>query len=288
MRAAEDFDPDAYTVESRNTWNAAAPRYDKLSASLFGPTAAEFVEFAGIRKGWRVLDVACGPGIASRAAALRAGEKGKVLAVDLAPEMVALGASRPPEKKAAPIEWRVMDAEKLDLSDASFDAVVCQLGLMLFAKPLEALKEMRRAAAPGAPVACLVQGRRTSMLFTALVMDALVQRAPRLRAPKGAPTLFAFGPDGILEEAFAQAGLTEIVTKRLSGVFRFSSAEEYWTTMTEGAGRTGAMLRSLSPELQNKVKADVVRRAAKRRAGRHVAIPYEFVMGRGLAPALRR
>jgi ubiquinone/menaquinone biosynthesis C-methylase UbiE len=282
-----EFDPDAYTADSRATWSEAAPRYDKLSAALFGPAAEEFMAFAGLRKGWRALELACGPGVATRAAARRLGEKGSLLATDFAPEMLEIAASRPPERRAAAVEWRAMDAQKLDLPDASFDAVICQLGLMLFARPDDALAEMRRVAKPGAPVACLVQGRRTSMLFTALVMDAIVSRAPHLRAPKGAPTLFAFGPDGILEEAFTRAGLTEIVTKRLSGVFRFASPEEYWATMTEGAGRTGAMLRSLKPEVAAKVKADVLRRAAKRRVGGFVEIPYEFTMARGLKPSLR-
>ena len=287
MDPAGEFDPDAYTADSRAAWSEAAPRYDKLSAALFGATAEEFVAFAGLRKGDRVLEAACGPGLVTRAAARRVGEKGSVLATDFAPGMIALASSRPAEKRAAPVEWRLLDAQKMDLPDASFDAVLCSLGLMLFARPHDALAEMRRVAAPGAPVACLVQGRRSAMLFTALVMDALVARAPKLRAPRGAPTLYAFGPDGILEEAFTQAGLTEIVTKRLTGEFRFSSAEEYWTAMTEGGGRTGAMLRSLSPELQAKVKADVLRRAAKRRVGGFVEIPYEFTMARGFASALR-
>lgn len=283
MPTIKDFDPDAYTAESRQTWSEAAPRYDKLSAALFAPAAKEFVAFAGLGKGWKVLDVACGPGLASRAAARRVGERGQILAVDLAPGMIALAQSRSSEAGSAPVEWRVQDAQKMDLPDASFDAVICQLGLMLFARPHEALCEMRRVAAPGAPVACLVQGRRSEMLFTALVLDAIVSRARHLRAPKGAPTLFSFGPDGILEEAFAQAGLTDIVTKRLRGTFRFATPEAYWEELTQGAGRTGAMLRSLPAALQAKVKADVIRRAAKYRAGAAVAIPYEFVMARGLA-----
>ena len=282
-----DFDPESYTAEQLSTWNEAAPRYDALSSSLFGPVTEEFMDFTGLRKGWRVLDVACGPGIASRAAARRATEKGSVLAVDLAPGMVALAASRPAVKRAATIEFRAMDAQKLDLSDASFDAAISQLGLMLFARPDAALAEMRRVVVPGGPVACLVQGRRSSMLFTALVMDAIVSRAPHLRAPKGAPTLYAFGSDGILEEAFARAGLTEMVTRRISGVFRFPTPEDYWSCMTEGAGRTGAMLRSLPAEVQVKVKADVLRRAAKRKVGRAVEIPYEFAMARGFTPMIR-
>jgi ubiquinone/menaquinone biosynthesis C-methylase UbiE len=287
MAAMSEFDADAYTAEASRTWTEAAPRYDKLASALFGPTADAFIEFAGVRRGWRVLDVACGPGLAARAAARRAGETGRVLAVDLAPGMIALAGARPAARRVAPIEWRVMDAQRLEVSDASFDAVLCQLGLMLFGRPERALAEMRRAAAPGAPVACLVQGRRHAMQFTSLVFDAIVARAPHLRAPKGAPTLFAFGPDGVLEEAFAKAGLTEIVTRRLAGTFRFPSAEAYWETMIEGSGRTRAMLDSLPAETAAKVKADVLRRAGKRRSGRSIEIAYEFVMARGMAPSRR-
>jgi ubiquinone/menaquinone biosynthesis C-methylase UbiE len=282
-----EFDPDAYTTESRGTWDESATRYETMSSSLFGPVTEEFMDFVGVRKGWRVLDVACGPGIASRAAARRATEKGSVLGVDLSPGMVKLAASRPAEKRSAPLEFRVMDAQKLELPDASCDAAICQLGLMLFARPDAALAEMRRVVVPGGPVACLVQGRRSAMLFTALVMDAIIARAPQLRAPKGAPTLYAFGPDKILEEHYSRAGMTEMVTRRLSGVFRFPTPEAYWDCMTEGAGRTGAMLRQLPPEVQVKVRADVLRRATKRKVGRSVEIPYEFVMARGLTPMIR-
>jgi ubiquinone/menaquinone biosynthesis C-methylase UbiE len=287
MGAMKEFDPDAYTAEASRTWTEAAPRYDKLASGLFGPTADAFVDFAGVRRGWRVLDVACGPGLCARAASRRCGESGSVLAVDLAPGMIELAADRPSARRVAPIEWRVMDARRLEVEDASFDAVLCQLGLMLFAQPERALAEMRRAAAPGAPVACLVQGRRHAMQFTSLVFDAIVSRAPHLRAPAGAPTLYAFGPDGVLEEAFAKAGLTEMVARRLAGTFRFPSPEEYWRTMVEGSGRTRAMLDSLPPEIQAKVKADVLRRAGKRRSGRSIEIAYEFVMARGLAPCRR-
>ncbi len=287
MKAMGDFDPAAHTAQSREAWSEAAPRYEALSFSLFGPVAEEFAAYAGLRKGWRVLDLACGPGLASRAAAKRVGERGSVLAADLAPGMIERAAARPAQRGAAPIEWRVMDAQALDLPDASFDAVVCQLGLMLFARPDAALAEMRRVTAPGGTVACLVQGRRSAMLFTALVFDALISRARHLKAPPGAPTLYAFGPDGILEEAFMRAGLVEISAKRLTGTFRFRSPEEYWETMTTGAGRTGAMLASLAPEVRAKVRGDVLRRAARLRVGSFLEVPYEFTLARGLAPSLR-
>ncbi|MDX6769625.1 MAG: class I SAM-dependent methyltransferase [Elusimicrobiota bacterium] len=282
------FDPKAFTRESAATWTDAAERYDKLSSRLFGPTAEAFVEFAGLRKGWRALELACGPGLASRAAAKLLGEKGSLLATDLAPGMIERARTTPPVKRGAPIEWKVMDAQALDLPDASFDACFSQLGLMLFAEPAKALAEMARVTEPGGPVSCLVQGRADRMELTALIMMTMVQKAPELKAPPGAPTLFSFGQEGVIETAFAKAGLTEILTRRLSGTFRFASAEEYWEVMTEGAGKTGQMLRSLSHEKQFFIKKEVIRKANRFREGGGLAIPYEFVMARGAAPARKK
>lgn len=281
------FDPAAWTQESRRTWNEAAERYDKLSGRLFGPSSEEFVAFAGLRKGWRVLELACGPGIASRAASKALGEKGSLLATDLAPAMLERAAAAPLPKRGAPVEWRAMDAQALDLPDSSFDACFSQLGLMLFADPAAALREMARVTKPGGPVSCLVQGRADRMELTALMLMTMVQKAPELKAPPGAPTLFSFGPEGVIEGAFAKAGLTEIVTRRLAGTFRFASAQEYWDVMTEGAGKTGEMLRSLSPEKQAAVKKEVLRKANRFRDARGVSMPYEFVMARGSAPGPR-
>ena len=275
------FDAAAHTAESRAVWNEAAERYEKLSNTLFAKTAEDFVDFAGLRKKWRVLDVACGPGIASRAAAAKIDEKGSVLAVDLSPAMLERAKAAPVARRAAPIEYAEMDVHDLKLEAGSFDAVISQLGLMLFSSPDKALAEMTRVAKPGGVIACLVQGRREKMLFTSLILHAITECDPDLRAPYGAPTLFSFGPDGAIDAAFARAGLSELSTKRLTGSFRFASPEEYWNVMTEGAGRTGAMLRSLDEKGQAWVKKTVLRRAAKNKAGSGIAIPYEFMMARG-------
>lgn len=275
------FDPAAHTAESVLVWNEASEHYEKLSNALFVRTAEQFVDFAGVKRGWRVLDLACGPGVASRAAARKAGESGSVLAADLAPGMIARAQAAPAPKRAAPIEWAAMDAHALPLPDASFDGAISQLGLMLFARPEAALAEMTRVTKPGGVVACLVQGRREKMLFTSLILHALSECEQGLKPAPGAPTLYAFGPDGILEAAFAHAGLRELSSKRLTGTFRFASPEDYWTTTTEGAGRTGAMLRSLSVEDQAAVKKTVLRRAAKNKVGSGIEVPYEFMMARG-------
>lgn len=278
------FDPAAHTAEARAVWDEAAERYEKLSNSLFAKTAEEFVDFAGLRKKWRVLDVACGPGLATRAAAAKIDEKGSVLGVDLAPGMLSRAKASPVARRAAPIEYAEMDVHALPLETGSFDAAISQLGLMLFAQPDKALAEMTRVTKPGGVIACLVQGRREKMLFTSLILHAITECDPDLRAPYGAPTIYSFGPDGAIDAIFARAGLQELATKRLTGVFRFASPEEYWDVMTQGAGRTGAMLRLLDEKGQAWVKKTVLRRAAKNKVRSGIEIPYEFMMARGFKP----
>ncbi len=276
------FDPGLFTEEARRRWNEAAPAYEQLSASLFSPITDAFAEFCRLAPGERVLDVACGPGAATLAAARAVGPAGRVVGVDLSPAMLE-AARRRAAAAPAPIEWRAASAEELDMPDASFDAVVCQLGLMLFARPTEALRQMARVVRGGGRVACLVQGLREKMVFTSLVMGVLLRHAPQLKE-EGAPTLYAFAKPGMLEAALASAGLVVEASRRLEGTFKFDSPQAYWDLMTAGAGRTGAVLRSLPEAAQRQVRDEVLTQARRYAADGGVAIPFEVVMARAAKP----
>src|SRR6185295_14017163 len=130
-------------------------------------------------------------------------------------------------------DLREMDAEELDFPDGTFDAVICQLGLMLFARPEAALGEMTRVVKRGGRISCLVQGDPEKMIFSSLINKTLFRHAPDLKLP-GAPNIYAFAGDGVLEWAFRAAELSEIRTARLAGTFPFASPEAYWDTMTSG------------------------------------------------------
>jgi ubiquinone/menaquinone biosynthesis C-methylase UbiE len=267
------FDPDAYTADSRRNWHAVAPHYAKMSAKFSRPITAPFLEFCAPKRTDEVLDVACGPGTLTGALA---GKAGRVLGVDLAEGMLAEA------RKSVPgAEFRAMNAESLDLPDASFDLVACQLGLMLFAKPEAALREFVRVAKPGGSVACLVQGTKEGMQFTSLLMRAIVAHAPELKTP-GAPVLFAFGPDGVLAAALSAANLSDVESRRVSGTLPFESEQAYWDEMLRGAGRTGAMLRTLDAGRLERVRADVWASLARFKDPKGaLAVPFEVVMARG-------
>jgi arsenite methyltransferase len=107
---------------------------------------------AGVRRGWRVLDVASGRGPTTRLLASELGAE--VTGVELSPESIA-AARR--EAEAAGLGDRVRfvegDAEALPVASGAFDAVVCECALCLFSGKAQAVAEMRRALQPGGVVA---------------------------------------------------------------------------------------------------------------------------------------
>jgi ubiquinone/menaquinone biosynthesis C-methylase UbiE len=107
------------------------------------------VKFAGVHAGQRVLDVACGTGVAAITAARLGAD---VCGIDLTPELVA----RARENSAIAevrIDWREGDAEQLPYEDAEFDVVLSQFGHMFAPRPEVATREMLRVLKPGGTIA---------------------------------------------------------------------------------------------------------------------------------------
>lgn len=130
----------------------AAGRYqDVLVPALMETWAPRVADAAAIRPGDRVLDVACGTGVLSRAAASRAAPTGTVTGLDLNPAMLAVAARLSPT-----LRWKQGTADALPFPDRTFDVVVSQFGLMFFPDPAAALREMMRVLVPGGRLAVAV------------------------------------------------------------------------------------------------------------------------------------
>lgn len=118
----------------------------------------------------RVLEIAAGTGVVTRAlaAALPAGTS--IVATDLNQAMLDHAARR---CGATPIVWRRADAHDLPFDDACFDAVVCQFGVMFFADKLKAFAQARRVLAPGGVFLFNVWDRIEDNEFAEAITDAL-------------------------------------------------------------------------------------------------------------------
>lgn len=138
------FDPVKYKIIERQVYSMTATSYEKYGSKTFEAYAAPLLESAGLKQGQHVLDIACGPGIPSLAAAGLVGPNGSVTGVDLAPGMVELARKKAEEQGLKNVIFQEADGEALPFPDESFDVVLCNHGLVHMTDRTKALHEMQR------------------------------------------------------------------------------------------------------------------------------------------------
>lgn len=122
-------------------------KYDRhLGPVLFDPCARDLALRLELPEGGRVLELACATGILTRHLRHRLAPSVRIIATDPDEDMVAYARSR--LRPDGNVEWRQAEVASLPFPDASFEAVVCQFGLMSFPEPGAALHEIRRVLAP--------------------------------------------------------------------------------------------------------------------------------------------
>lgn len=196
--------------------------------ALFAQWTDPMLEAAGVRPGQRILDVACGTGVLTAAAAERNGAPRSVVGLDINDGMLDVA-----RRSAPDIEWRLAPAEALPLEDERFDAVLCQFGLMFFDDRVAALKEAARVLRTGGRFAVAVWDTLNTTPGYAAMVELLQQQfgddaADALRAP------FALGDRGRLEQLFLEAGLPSIEITTQPGTARFPSLDSWLFTDMRG------------------------------------------------------
>src|SRR4249919_2071300 len=140
--------------------NEAAAEYDRAFAHVTAHFMPFLLRAAHIAPGMRVLDIATGTGLSAEAALAAVGPTGHVTAADVSPAMAEKARERLSEARNASV--LVEDAQALSFSDDTFDAVVCNLGLMFFPEPARGLSEFRRVLRPGGWTAVSVNTVRST------------------------------------------------------------------------------------------------------------------------------
>jgi ubiquinone/menaquinone biosynthesis C-methylase UbiE len=259
----------------RYGWDLAATDYEPLWKGQLARAQAKLLECASLAPGERVLDVACGTGLVSLAAAQAVGDRGHVVGIDISGQMVEAARRRAAQLGLRNANFARMDAENLALPDAGFDVVLCALGLMYMPDPAAALREMRRVLRPAGRVALAVWGERNRCGWAALfsIVDAEV-------ASEVCPLFFRLGQQDALARLCAQERFEAIEQHRIAVTLDYADAEEACRAAFVG-GPVALAWSRFDDDVQARVCRRYLESIGAWRNDRGYRVPGEFVVVTG-------
>jgi len=240
--ATSTFDPGRYKETTRAQWDDAADAWRRWAPFLehwLGEATERMLDLAGVEPSARVLDVAAGSGGQTLAAARRARA---VLATDISGRILEHAAAAARDEGLANVATRVMDGERLEVEDGSFDAVISRLGLMYMPDKAAALREVRRALRPGGRFAAVVFAEPERNAFFSVPV-AIIRRRAQLPPPEpGLPGPFSCSSLG---EQLEAAGFGRVEVRRVAAPLVMASAAECARLERESFGALHQMLAGL-------------------------------------------
>jgi len=269
-------DVERYRRSSYDIWQQMAAGWDSRRDwmwSVSRQVSEWMVARLDPRPGQTILELAAGTGETGFAAASRLGDDGRLIATDFAPQMVEAAQRRADELGLSNVEFRVMDAERMDLDDDTVDGVLCRWGYMLMAEPAAALSETRRVLRDGGRLALSVWGAAEHNPWAALGRRALEVRGHMRKPEPGDPGIFALGNEERLREVVAGAGFGSVEIAPVEVEYRFEDFEAYWRFLRELAGAVEMAIRELSDDERAEARGLIEQDVEPFRAGDGYVMP---------------
>ncbi len=177
-------------------WNGPAGRAwveaQALLDRMFKPFEDLLVDSVAAGNGGRVLDVGCGTGATTLAAARLLGAKGRCVGIDISEPMIAAAQARA-EQEGTPARFIRANAQVHAFEPASFDTIISRFGVMFFDDFAGAFANLRRAAWNGAEFRFVAWRSAAENPFMTTAERAAAPLLPNMPARRpDAPGQFAF------------------------------------------------------------------------------------------------
>ena len=262
MSAFKDFETGA--------WGDRAATYDLVVGAVTARVGKDLLDAVRAGPGTRLLDVGCGPGTITAAAAARGAQ---ATGVDLAEGMLAVGRERHPH-----VELLTGDAEQLPFGDASFDAVVGGFVLNHLPDPEAAIAEFARVLAPGGRLAVAVWQRPESNPLLGELTRAVRDAGVEVRAglPEG-PDPYRLSDEPGMRAFLELAGPSAIEVRPLRITHEAADAGELWKGLLGGTARISTVLARQPEDVRARVREAFVARVAP--DGGPVAVEAAITLG---------
>jgi len=233
--------------EQVKLWNGAAGRAwvetrDVLEG-MFKPLEELLVRAVADVVARHVLDIGCGTGATTFAAADVLGPQEHCTGIDISEPMIAVARDRA-EREGRPADFICADAQSHAFAPASFDIIISRLGVMFFADPVQAFANLRRAARPGAALRFIAWRGAAENPFMTTAERAAKPLLPDLppRWPD-APGQFGFADRKRVERILEDSGWGAIAIEPIDIALSFPASE--LTGYVSWLGPVGTMLQGM-------------------------------------------
>lgn len=253
--ADTQFDPTSFKSQQREQWSDVAQGWRRRWQTFeqgAQPLSDRMMEMAHIASGQRVLDVATGIGEPAMTAARVVGPGGAVVAIDQAPQMLAIARERMQAAGIHNVELIEGDAEAMTLPQDSFDAIVCRWGMMFFHDPVGTLARLRTSLKPDGWMVAAVWGSPERVPLISLPSTVLTREMGVARPPSlpGGPNPFALSESTTLEHLTRDAGFVDVRSESFTVTYEFRSTDELLEHIRDVSAPIRSITATLSAERQ--------------------------------------
>lgn len=247
-------------MKARATYNAAADSFDDPALSFWERFGQATIDRLDLALGATVLDVCAGSGASAIPAAIQVGPSGRVVAIDLAENLLALAAKKARGLGLSNFEIRSVDVDALDYASETFDAVVCVFGIFFLPDIVGATSRLWRMVKPDGRLAITTWGPRLWEPASSLFWDAVDEIRPDLTR--------AYNPWDSLSDPNAvrslllNAGASDIRIESLEGLHALRAPDDFWTIVLGSGYR--ATYESMTSGQQRALRSRVTESVSSR------------------------
>lgn len=245
------MEPQPYKDWISGIFDRSSEIYGQKYNTFFDYFAKKLVALAGLRAGAHVLDVATGRGAILKEAAEAVGPKGNVVGIDISSEMIRLTSEA--LRRYKNIQLKRMDAENLDLEDASFDYVFCGFAIFFFPNLDKVFLEFMRVLKPGGKICISTwgEGDYHYQIFHSIYKNFGYD-----------VTLFMhnFTDNARLPKLLAESGFAQIETTSDDLDFIYPTFDDWFNSIWAGVGR--GVLEKCTPEQLEELKSALAAKLA--------------------------